>query len=156
VNASSRPANGHSSSSQRALGALGDQLELVLAQPQRVRVGQLAAGMEPHAQALGVDRGLEAGAARLQLGQEDTWEHARLDVRGACDVAHALGVEPPRVGQRGVERPGAVVDAGEKMAMEVHVGHWGGSLSAGRRCPRSNVWSPSTLRRRDRTALRSG
>jgi hypothetical protein len=107
----------------RARGALGDQPQLARGHAQRVLVGQLAARVQAHAQAGGVDLRLQRAAAGGQLVELDAGEHARLDVRGTGHVVHAVGVEAPGVGQRGVERVGAVVEARQQVAVEVRVGH---------------------------------
>ena len=120
----SRPANGHSSSSHGAcVRALGDQLELALVELQRVLVGELAAGMQADGQPVGVEHALGLGAAVGELVEVDEREVGALDVRGAGDVADALGVQPASETPGLLHRRGPVVQAGEEVGVQVHVSH---------------------------------
>ena len=108
---------------RRVRGALGDQRELVVVELQRVLVGELAAGVQAHLEAVGVERALGRRATVGELVQRDVREVGALDVRRAGHVAHALGVQPAGEPAGLLHRPGAVVEAREEMRMQIHVSH---------------------------------
>ena len=70
-----------------------------------------------------LDRALRGLAAAGQLGDVDAREVRALDVRGAGDVEHALGVQPPGEAPGLLHRRGPVIEAGEEMGVEIRVSH---------------------------------
>jgi len=56
-------------------------------------------------------------------GDVDAREMRALDMRGAGDVQHALGVQPAREAPGLLHRRGSVIQAGEEMGVEIHVSH---------------------------------
>ena len=105
------------------LRALGDQRELALGQLQRVLVGELAAGMQADGDPVLLDRALRGLTAPGQLSDVDAGKVRPLDVRGAGDVEHALGVQPAREAPGLLHRLSPVIEAGEEMRVEIHVSH---------------------------------
>ena len=69
------------------------------------------------------DRPLRGLAAVAQLGDVDAREVRALDVRGAGDVEHALGVQPAGEALGFLQRLGPVIEAGEEMRVEIDVSH---------------------------------
>ena len=108
---------------RRVRGALGDQLQLVLVELERVLVGELAAGMQADVEAVRVEHALGGLAAAGELVDVDVREVGALDVRRAGHVAHTLGVQPAGEPAGLLHRRGAVVEAGEEMGVQIHVSH---------------------------------
>ncbi len=108
---------------RRVRGTLGDVGEVVLGALERVLVGELAALVQADVQALGVDRGLDFGAAGGQFLDAHARVGGAADVRGAGDVEDVLVVEAAGVAEGLSHRLRPVVQTGKQMAVEVNVSH---------------------------------
>ena len=106
-----------------AVRALGDQLEVVGAEPQRVLVRELAAAVQPHADPALIERALRLLAELRQPRDLHAREVEPLDVRRARDVMDAGRLEPACVRDRVVHPRRAVVEPGQQVAVKVDVCH---------------------------------
>ena len=108
---------------RRVARALGDQLQLAVVELQRVLVRELAALVQAHSQALGVDRALGCVAVIGEGVDVAAGEVDALDVRRAGNVMDAVCVQAAGVPQGLLDRGGPVVQAREEVGVQVHVAH---------------------------------